>query len=783
MSTFIEPRLDRVPAELTSKKQWVVWKAVPKKNKPGQFTKVPYSPTTKRKASSTNPIDWSTFEDAVEAFSFSTDFTGIGFVFSAGDDLIGIDLDHCFDDKGELTPTAASAVRLMDSYTEKSPSGNGLHIICRGRLPGEGHCDNKNGREMYQQGRFFTITAETVDGRTDVHERKHEVREIYEEWFGANSVKNVVAGDLEWDKAAPIIDLDKVPLTDYTRNLIRNGENMDDFTSVTGEPDRSLAVFYACREMVGSGVNKETILTILTDDAFYLAQASLERRDGNTESAREWVWKYSLAKVMAQHADEKALFDDLMDDAEVIDDGFDDVPAQDTELATIDKELGVEKATPSYVKGNFEKNALTFLSSGVPLVRYQEQFFKYNEKHWQLYSDELVERDVQVQVRGKGFTMAQINNTIKTVKRFSTKESFQPSPTIISFRNGVIDLDGWDMTMIDNTLRPHSHKHKTMSYLDFDYDPSARCRVWLKFLGEVFENDPDRIQLLQQYMGYLLVYDYRWQKMLIMAGESRSGKGTIAAVIRAIVGADAYVGTSLSNMSTDFGLHSLITAKVAVIGDAKQAARGNINRAHEVLLNITGNDFITVARKHKGDLNFRVPARIVMMANSVPRFADEADALFNRYLVLPFKVSFAGREDVTLSHKLEDESAGIFNWALEGLFNLATRGAFVETESGRQKADEMRVYNNPVGTFVETFLVRGGENDSIRKKDLYNLYTEFCKEIDIKHTTNIDFSRKLGSLAPWIDTVRETGGERAWCYTNVTLDFDKLSEYVTNDLE
>lgn len=773
MSEMITPRLDRVPVELTSRKQWVVWKAVPKKKEPGKFTKVPYNPITKRKASSTRPGDWVSFEDVVEAYTFDSQWSGIGFVFAPGDDIVGIDLDHCFKEDGDLTDDALLTVNTMDSYTERSPSGKGLHIICRGRLPGAGHCDNRNGREIYSHGRFFTITADLVADKGTVEQRHTQVRAFYEKHWGAESAKDYVAGDLKFDKEAKISTLESLMISDYTRNLIVNGENMGDFTNAAGDEDRSNALFFAARELVIAGANKETILTILTDSDYYLAQPALERRK-NKKSAMEWVWKYTLAKVLAQWDEEKALFDDYQEN---------DVTEQDNgevsdtnDSAEDDKD---QKDVP-YVKGNFEKNALLFLKHSVPLIRYQEQFFRYSGKHWKLYTDELVERDVQVAVRGRGFTMAQINNTIKTVKRFSTKEDFQPSPTTIAFRNGVLDLANWDIGLIDYELKDHSSGHKTMSYLDFDYDQSADCPVWIKFLDAVFESDPERIKLLQQYMGYLLVYDYRWQKMLVMAGESRSGKGTIATVIRNIIGSDAYVGTSLSNLGRDFGLHSLIAAKVAVIGDAKQAAKLNINQAHETLLNITGNDFVTINRKNKTDLNMQIPARLIMMANSVPRFADEADALFNRYLVLPFRVSFAGREDVTLSDKLELESAGIFNWAVEGLLDLAAAGRFIETAAGRDKAAEMRVFNNPVGAFVEMFLVKD-KDESVTNDDMFSLYERFCHGIEIKPTSKIDFSRKLAKAAPWINCGRDTGGDRSRRCKGVRVDMEKLSEYVQSE--
>jgi putative DNA primase/helicase len=763
---ILSPNFSGVPTALRQCDQWIVWKAVEMTKSDGskKTTKVPYHPMTGEKASSKKSSSWSSFDTVVEAYLFGEEFAGIGFVFSSEDDFVGIDLDSCFDEDGKLKTEAENTVLLLDSYTEVSPSGNGLHIICRGGLPGSGHCDHKKGREIYSERRFFTITGEVLQGKTEVKERDERVRHIYNDWFGPGSVKDFTSSSLDFDDKATISDLDSISVTDYLKELIRNGENMDDFLDVNGCPDRSLALFYVCREMVASNVNKETILTILTDSNHYLSQAAIERR-GSTESAMDWVWKYTLSKLIAQREEEKSLFDDLIDSEEEgeaeIDETASDVP---------------------YVKSNFEKNAMLFLKNGTPLVRHQEQYYRYAGKHWKHYSEEQVERDVQFAVRGKGFTMAQINNSIKAVKRFSTKDDFEPSPTHIAFENGVLDLVGWDKGQVNFTLKPHSPSHKTMSYLSFDFDASAHCPLWLSFIEEVFEGDPERMLLLQQFMGYALVYDYRWQKMLVMSGESRSGKGTISTVIRHIIGSDAYVGTSLSSMSADFGLHALVTAKVAVIGDAKQAVRSNINRAHEVLLNITGNDYVPVKRKYASELTMRIPARVIMMANNVPRFADDADALFNRYLVLPFRVSFAGKEDVTLSDRLIAEGSGIFNWALRGLLNLAKAGKFVESEVGKQQSEEMRIYNNPLGAFCEKFVV-SDPAEKVPCRELYESYVMFCNELNISPSSNIDFSRKVMKQLPWI-TQSRTGGEvRQKMYNGIKFDVEQFGWYVDNSFD
>ena len=127
-----------LPPELLVLPQWVVWKRV---MKPGasKATKIPYSARTGAPASTTDASTWATFDAAVAASTANEAFAGIGFVFTAGDPYVGIDLDNCIDAKsGELTAEAKSIVTAIDSYTERTPSGNGLHIVARGKLQAGG---------------------------------------------------------------------------------------------------------------------------------------------------------------------------------------------------------------------------------------------------------------------------------------------------------------------------------------------------------------------------------------------------------------------------------------------------------------------------------------------------------------------------------------------------------------------------------------------------------------------------------------------------------------------
>ena len=149
--------VENIPDELRARRQWVVWKAVGEKP-----DKVPFSARSGRKASSTDLMTWSTFEEATEAYE-DGDYSGLGFVFSSADPYTGIDLDNCVNEDGEIALWALEIVRHFDSYTELSATGTGLHIIVRGEIPNR----RMDKVEVYSSKRFFTMTGHILEVGSD----------------------------------------------------------------------------------------------------------------------------------------------------------------------------------------------------------------------------------------------------------------------------------------------------------------------------------------------------------------------------------------------------------------------------------------------------------------------------------------------------------------------------------------------------------------------------------------------------------------------------------------
>jgi len=164
-------------------RQWLCWRSEERNGKP---TKIPYSPLTGQRASSTTPCTWAGYEDAVRACK-EHGYSGIGFVFTSEDDLCGVDLDGCLNaDTGEIEPWARIIIEELDSYTEISPSGTGVHVLVRATLP---ESRNRKGRcEAYDRDRYFTVTGKHLAGTPRTIEgRQEELRAVVSRVFGEES--------------------------------------------------------------------------------------------------------------------------------------------------------------------------------------------------------------------------------------------------------------------------------------------------------------------------------------------------------------------------------------------------------------------------------------------------------------------------------------------------------------------------------------------------------------------------------------------------------------------
>lgn len=209
-----------LPYNLRSRQQFVCWKYEWGGDK---WKKVPYNPNTGTKASSVSYKTWSDFETACKAVD-KYNFDGVGIMFARG--LMGIDVDHCIDENGKISDSAREIIETVNSYTELSPSGTGIHILAFGELPG---ARSRTGDyEMYNKGRFFTLTGNLFEGKfrkiPKAAETQAAINLMWDKYI--NVKKNLI------DTPKPVSDTPLTYSDDKVLELCRKSRNAAKFNSL-----------------------------------------------------------------------------------------------------------------------------------------------------------------------------------------------------------------------------------------------------------------------------------------------------------------------------------------------------------------------------------------------------------------------------------------------------------------------------------------------------------------------------------------------------------------------
>lgn len=302
--------------------------------------------------------------------------------------------------------------------------------------------------------------------------------------------------------------------------------------------------------------------------------------------------------------------------------------------------------------------------------------------------------------------------------------------------NGVLTVPG-------RQLLPHSPDRFNLTCLPFDYEPEATAPAWQEFLDQVLPGDQEAQDFLAEWFGYVLSGRTDQQKMAALIGKRRSGKGTVARVLGAMLGQEATAGLDLNLAAGTFGLEHLIGKRLAISGDVRWQSK-NIGDAVPILLGVIGEDVLPIHRKNKSTWTGKLGVRFMLMSNETPTFSDRSGALGGRMIYVKFDQSFYGREDTALSDKLITELPGILNWALDGLDRLISRGRFTNPQSGAVEAEAVRRLSDPIGAFIEDWCTLGPD-ETVTLDHLYLKYRNWCESEGRNRdsTTKEIFSRDL----------------------------------------
>lgn len=370
---------------------------------------------------------------------------------------------------------------------------------------------------------------------------------------------------------------------------------------------------------------------------------------------------------------------------------------------------------------NHTENAATFSAKRYPngaLLRSEQVWYQYTGRGWAEVDDDDLQHQLATDMAPCFPQTADVTGTYTMLTRLAhavgRRISDRPD-SLILFQNGVLDL-------ATGVLMAHDPKYFTTNVLPYNYNPAATCGHWLTFLDQVFEGDPERVALLQEWFGYMLSSSYAFHKVLFMLGPGRSGKGTIGRVLEQIVGPQNYTGGSLHAFTSDSFIDSLRSKPVMFIGDSeKSVGRNHVDHVIERIKKISGNDAVAFDRKYKSTLSETLPTRITIAANGVPRLFDDSGALADRMLMLTFDVSFLNREDPHLIGKLLADIEGVAIWSLQGMARLNAVSRFTEPAAAADERRMLRESYSPLEQFIEEACALGTD-DTTSSNDLYDAY-------------------------------------------------------------
>ncbi len=695
---FLAPQIEKIPDELKSIKQWVVWRAELRSN--GNWTKVPFNARTHQKAKSNDPKTWGSFEIALEAFQGSRKYNGIGFMLSLRDYYVGWDFDHCrYPETGQVEPWVQDAIDKLDSYTEISPSGTGIRIFVKDvKLPPNGR---KKGKiEVYESRRYLTVTGHHVEGTPKtINRRQKESLELHASIFNAETPK---ADDMEL-----LHNSFQGNTGEKLKRLFKG-----DFSGYPSQSEGDLAFCSHLSKILGG--DRERINNIFKQSGLYRQKWDEKHySDGRTYGEETINTAISGSNQTSMESD-----------------------SSDPQIETC------KKVIDGYGKENF--------------IHADSFTWKWNGKGlWQKIDDLEIKQAIHKVMGRKKITKNNVNSVLDliTTEIYRPDHRFNINQESINCLNGELFWNGktWDR-------KSHCREYYKTSQIPVVYDPDARAPRFESFLEQVFVNDPDKtkkIKLVHEAMGYSLLTNCTYEKFFLLLGSGANGKSILMDTVANLAGIENVSAVQPSQFGNQFQrahLHgklvNLVTEIPAdhVIDDAALKA-------------IVSGELITAEHKHKDPFKFKPYCTCWLGTNHLPKTRDLSEAFFRRAIVIKFNRTFAEDEqDLQLKKKLKQELPGILNLALEGLSRLFEKERFTRVVSSELSKSEWRLQRDSAKTFADDQCVFGIQHE-ITSSDLYERYTEWVEQMGIGQPLERNpFTTRMVTLGA--TTSRTTGGVR-----------------------
>ncbi|MGG0645469.1 phage/plasmid primase, P4 family [Bacillus mycoides] len=740
---------NQIPAELKNTPHWILWRSEVRN---GKKTKVPYQ-INGEMAQSNNKRSWSTFPTIINFYE-KGGYDGIGFMFSKDDPFVGIDIDHCIQE-GALTSLAEDVIETLQSYTEYSPSGDGIHIIAKGTLPlkgpGTGRKNVDLGLEVYRHGRYFTFTGDCLD-QVPVEDRTDELKVLFEKYLK--------------EKPKPE---KKQSTTSFEREEITSLSNAElwerMFDSKSGAAIKDLF-----QGILINGDHSSTDMALCNHLAFWTDKDAAKMDSMLRESSllrEKWDKPHSSdGRTYGKMTIDTAILStpSTIADYEPPEEKKYEVYISDSSIE--DTEEIIDEAPKFHLTelGNTERIAYYHGEN----VRYcnELEWLIWNGKHWHEDSKRQIEAITAKTLRALyGEAKAtedkyqskmlhdwakkcerrtiRINSILDVRPMVSVKKKELDSHSFLfNCDNGVIDLKTGE-------LLPHDRDWLLTKLSPIKYDRNAECPNWKAFLESIFkthtgEADHELINYLQKAIGYSLTGVTKEQVMFFLFGNGRNGKSTFINIIQDLLG--DYGRQTNSDTFLKKRNDSGINNDVARLDGARFVSAVESEEGQQLsealVKQITGGEKMSARFLRQEYFEFTPEFKVFFTTNHKPIVKGSDEGIWRRIMLIPFTITIPkDKIDYDLPDKLAKEMPGVLRWAVEGCMKWQAEGLRAP-EAVKAATAEYREDMDILAPFIDENCT---VNSSVRieAKSMYENYTKWCYQNNELELKNRAFYRQL----------------------------------------
>jgi len=726
----VKINVDGIPKELHGLRQWVCWE---KEIREGKETKIPYQSGTQTLASVDDPRTWTTLVYAVQSVKSGL-HDGVGFIFTENDQYCGIDFDKCVDtETKEINQWALNKIQRLNSYTEYSQSGLGIHVIVKAKIPEHIKAGNKTGRkdtergfEIYDQGRFFCTTGNILQGYPlTIEERQEQVNQICEEIFGKSEQKEPTKRQLSTITLSDqeiIEKLNNAKNSDKFKKLFYNGD-CSDYPKPDGTPDQSSGDLALVDLIAFYTQDFSQIVSLMKQSALY--DDKWDREDYQHRTINKAL--SNLTETYNPGGNHTTI-----DKSNKAGDPVAEIKEADAEQAEKQK-----KIDPSYfVDGTFIPKLLADeLMNDYDFICVDGILYVYQNGVYMAIGDDYVETESYKRLGSKS-RANRVIEVIKYIKAMSRTErsSLNTYIDLINLENGMLNYK-------TGKWLEHSKDYLSTIRIPVKYDPNVSNSVITDWLDSTLA-DAECIQLACELFGYCLIPDTTMAKAFMLVGSGANGKSTFLTVLENFIGKDNVSKVPLQELSDHrFKRADLFGKLVNLFADLDNRSLESTTYFKTI---VTG-DSIDAERKNQNPFSFKPFARLVFSANEIPRSRDRSFAYYRRWCIIPFDRQFIGADDKKgLANELSrpENLSALLNCALPELRRIFNRGSFSEPGKVKDALGEYEKQNDPVKAFVDE-CCELDPTSRIERGLLYDAFCRYCNEANFKTVTRNNFYQRL----------------------------------------